>query len=158
MDIILLILACLFSFTLLTALIAIVKPFKSLKFKDRTDAAQAAAGCFSLLVLIFVTHLVFSDGQKNDQATSETASKSQEGIIEDNVVEVEPSKSTFRRGGAVNAIIEETKVVEALFPKYSTNSFWVSMFDDGSSRDGYAQYICLILREYGLPSNKLIVV
>ena len=32
------------------------------------------------------------------------------------------------------------------------------MFDDGSNRDGYAQYLCLILREHGIPSNKLIVI
>ena len=92
------------------------------------------------------------------QSSIQTAGKSQENIVEDDVIAVEPSNSGFRRGDAVSAISEDPKVVEAIFPNNSSNSFWVSMFDDGSRRDGYAQYVCQILRDHGMPSNKLIVI
>lgn len=158
MDIILLILASLLGLTFLTALIGIVYPFDSLKFKGRKDAAQTAAGSLVFLISVLTIYVIFYNGEEKTQSSIQTAGKSQENIVEDDVVEVEPSNSKFRRVDAVNAISDEPKVVEAIFPNNSSNSLWVSMFDDGPRRDGYAQYVCQILRDHGMPSNKLVVI
>lgn len=52
----------------------------------------------------------------------------------------------------------EKSVVEAMFPDNSNSSFWVSVRDDGSRRDGYADYLCLVLKDSGMPKGKFIVI
>lgn len=49
-------------------------------------------------------------------------------------------------------------VIEAIFPNDAPNSFWASMRDDGSRRDGFAEYLCLILHQHGMPKGDLVVI
>jgi hypothetical protein len=62
------------------------------------------------------------------------------------------------RQKAVKAVRAEPKVVEAMFPNDARNSFWASMRDDGTRRDGFAQYLCMSLFESGMPKGDFIVV
>ena len=52
----------------------------------------------------------------------------------------------------------EKSVVEAMFPDNSSSSFWASVRDDGSRRDGYADYLCLVLKDSGMPKGKFVLI
>lgn len=60
------------------------------------------------------------------------------------------------RDKAVTMIGEEKAVVEAMFPQ--PKSLWVSVRDDGSNRDGYADYMCLVLHDAGMPKGDFVVI
>lgn len=60
------------------------------------------------------------------------------------------------RDAALDEIRNEASVVEATFPQ--NLSLWASMRDDGTRRDGFANYLCLILAEAGKPSGDLVIV
>lgn len=62
------------------------------------------------------------------------------------------------RQKALKAIRAEPKVAEAIFPNDARNSFWASMRDDGTRRDGFAQYLCMSLFESGMPKGQVIVI
>lgn len=69
------------------------------------------------------------------------------------------AKDQSWREKAVAAIIaDNSKIVEAMFPNDARNSFWVSMRDDGSRRDGFAEYLCLALHEQGMPKGDFVVI
>lgn len=59
---------------------------------------------------------------------------------------------------ALDLMKEEPKVVEALFNQDSARSFWVSMVDDGSRRDGFAEYLCIVLYDAGMPVGGFTVI
>lgn len=59
---------------------------------------------------------------------------------------------------ALQAVRDEKTVVEAIFPQGSNNSFWASMRDDGTRRDGFAEYICLVLHDSGMPKGSFLVI
>jgi hypothetical protein len=59
---------------------------------------------------------------------------------------------------ATGLIRSEPKVVEAMFPNESSGSFWASVRDDGSRRDGFAQYLCVVLFEAGMPVGQSVVI
>lgn len=52
---------------------------------------------------------------------------------------------------ALEEIKAEQNVVEAMWSRPSI--LWVSMRDDGSRRDGYADYLCMVLRDHGKPDK-----
>jgi hypothetical protein len=58
---------------------------------------------------------------------------------------------------AIQEIEAEPKVVEAMFQN-GGRVLWVSMQDDGTSRDGFADYLCLILSEAGRPEDQGVTV
>lgn len=62
------------------------------------------------------------------------------------------------RQKALKAVRAESKVVEAMFPNDARSSFWASVRDDGTRRDGYAEYLCLSLIESGMPKGSFIVI
>lgn len=62
------------------------------------------------------------------------------------------------RQKALKTIRAEPKVVEAMFPNDARSSFWASVRDDGTRRDGYAEYLCLSLIESGMPKGSFIVI
>lgn len=62
------------------------------------------------------------------------------------------------RQKALKAVRAEPKVVEAIFPNNARNSFWASVRDDGTRRDGYAEYLCMSLFESGMPKGSFIVI
>ncbi len=53
---------------------------------------------------------------------------------------------------------KEPGIVEVLFPNGASGSLWVSMRDDGSRRDGFAEYVCLKLHESGLPKRHAVMI
>lgn len=60
------------------------------------------------------------------------------------------------RDKAVKMIGEEKAVVEAMFPQ--DKSLWVSVQDNGSNRDGYADYMCLVLHDAGMQKGDFVVI
>lgn len=59
---------------------------------------------------------------------------------------------------ALQAMRDEKSVFEAIFPDGSNNSFWASMRDDGTRRDGFAEYLCLVLFDSGMPKGSFLVI
>jgi hypothetical protein len=57
---------------------------------------------------------------------------------------------------ALAEIRKEPKVKEAIIT--SVNVLYVSVIDDGTKRDGYAAYLCEILREHHAKANRVKVV
>ncbi len=60
------------------------------------------------------------------------------------------------RTKALELATAEQKVHEATWSQ--EESLWVSMNDDGTSRDGFASYLCLVLNEAGRPQGEFIAV
>lgn len=56
---------------------------------------------------------------------------------------------------ALKAVKSEKSVVDARWRMPETNVLWISMQPDGSSRDGFAQYICILLVKAGAPEGDL---
>lgn len=52
---------------------------------------------------------------------------------------------------ALGLLRTEPKIVESLFNQDSPRSLWVSVEDDGTRRDGYAEYLCLVLYDAEMP-------
>lgn len=49
---------------------------------------------------------------------------------------------------ALNAVKKEKKVKEAIMTE--ANVLYVAVIDDGTRRDGYAEYLCAVLKDYGV--------
>lgn len=56
------------------------------------------------------------------------------------------------------ALREEPKIVEVLFNQDSAQSIWISVVDDGTRRDGFAEYACVILHASGMPLGSFTVI
>lgn len=50
----------------------------------------------------------------------------------------------------------EPKIVEAMFT--GASSLWVSVRDDGTNRDGFAEYVCNSLHFAGMPQGDFYVI
>lgn len=59
---------------------------------------------------------------------------------------------------AIAELEKEPSIVEALFPNGASGSLWVSMRDDGSRRDGFAEYVCLTLHGAGMPKGQVVMI
>lgn len=53
---------------------------------------------------------------------------------------------------AMQEILSEKNILDASWGPYKGSSLYVSVKDDGTRRDGLAQYLCLILKDYGISS------
>jgi hypothetical protein len=62
------------------------------------------------------------------------------------------------RQKAIKAVRSEKQVVEAMFPNNSNASFWASMRDNKTRRDGFAEYLCLVLNDSGMPKGEFVVI
>ncbi|WP_349508881.1 hypothetical protein V6582_14805 [Agrobacterium vitis] len=51
---------------------------------------------------------------------------------------------------ALKAIKQEKKVIDAKWRSAEDNVIWLSMQSDGSPRDGFAQYVCILLKHSGV--------
>lgn len=60
------------------------------------------------------------------------------------------------RENAITLAKAEKKVIDATWAQ--AISFWVSVADDGTRRDGFAEYLCLVLTEAGRPAGEFVVV
>lgn len=59
---------------------------------------------------------------------------------------------------SIAALHEEPKIVEVLFNQDSAQSLWISVQDDGTRRDGFAEYACVILHDSGMPIGGFTVI
>lgn len=59
-----------------------------------------------------------------------------------------PSPSAEQLADALEAIEAEPRVISAAWQDDSLPSLLVGVADDGTNRDGYAEYICLILADH----------
>ena len=59
---------------------------------------------------------------------------------------------------AIAMIQGQSKVVEVMFNQDSQRSLWVSMVDDGTRRDGYAESLCIDLFDAGMPVGGFTVI
>lgn len=59
---------------------------------------------------------------------------------------------------AIKTLLEGNKrtIVEAMFT--GTSSLWVSVRDDGSNRDGFAEYVCLEIMDAGMEVGDFYVI
>ena len=57
---------------------------------------------------------------------------------------------------ALKAVRSEKQVVEALFTQ--SISLWVSVRDNGTPRNGYAEYLCLLLYDHSMPVGELVII
>ncbi len=67
--------------------------------------------------------------------------------------------AAFAEGWSERAVAEikkEKMVVDAIFS--APQSLWVSVTDDGSNRDGLAQYLCLVVNDQERPPNSIITI
>lgn len=60
------------------------------------------------------------------------------------------------RDVATEAVLKEKSVIDAMFTQRI--SLWVSMRDDGSRRDGFASYLCVVLHNSGMESGDFVVI
>jgi hypothetical protein len=67
-----------------------------------------------------------------------------------------PAAAQGWRDNAVAAIKAEPKVVDAMFTQ--DISLWVSVPDDGSRRDGLAEFFCLLVHESGMESSDFVII
>lgn len=56
---------------------------------------------------------------------------------------------------ALKAVKAEKKVLDATWRAPETNVLYVSMMPDGSRRDGFAQYLCMLFTTAGAPEGEL---
>ena len=59
---------------------------------------------------------------------------------------------------SIAALRKEKAVREVLFSDDRSTSLWISVRDDGSRRDGFAEYACLTLVESGMPTGAFTVI
>ena len=51
---------------------------------------------------------------------------------------------------AMKEIKAEKKVLDASWGPYKGSSLYVAVENDGTKRDGYAQYLCMVLNDYNI--------
>jgi len=56
---------------------------------------------------------------------------------------------------ALNAVKKEKKIKEAIMTE--ANVLYAAVLDDGTRRDGYAEYLCNVLKEYGVKMRVKVV-
>lgn len=141
------------------SLVGIVYPLEKLGFKTRKDAFNGLVGSGVLVVVLLVAGQLTEDDEQSVVAYDKSSTLA---AREDNVAAFEIKEKVKRdnswRLKAVDEVSKEKLVFEAMFPNNSTSSFWVSMRDDGSRRDGFAEYLCLVLKETGMPVGKFVTI
>jgi hypothetical protein len=68
----------------------------------------------------------------------------------------QPSLAEDWRDRAIPIVKSEPKVVDAMFSQ--RKSLWVSVRDDGSRRDSFADYICLTLSDAEMPTGESVII
>ena len=73
---------------------------------------------------------------------------------------VKPTKDEIKAKEALkskvkNILIKEPKIKDVLWS--SDNILQIGIFDDGTNRNGYAEYICLVLNENGFENQRTMV-
>ena len=56
---------------------------------------------------------------------------------------------------ALKTVKQEKKVIDARWRSAESNMLWVAVQPDGSNRDGFAQYLCMIFNKAGAPEGEL---
>ena len=69
---------------------------------------------------------------------------------------LDETKSDQGNTNALNEIRKEAKIKEAFISEAGV--LYVSVVDDGTNRDGYASYLCEILREKNAEANRVKII
>jgi len=98
-----------------------------------------------LVIIAFAVYQRVVNGDKIDKANIERAKKVQEEYIADSISKV--NNINFK-DKALAAIKKEQKVKDAIMTE--ANVLYAVIVDDGTRRDGYAEYLCSVLKKYGV--------
>ena len=161
-------LSILFCITLLIGVISIFKPLKQYKIETRKEAVKQVFGSVLALVVSLGLFTFFADDDDSDTSVASEQTEQERSLAvkqeeagERQQVEQKAAREAASkewRNRVEQAVRKEPKVVEAMFPRDSNVSYWLSLRDDGSRRDGYAEYICTVLKENDMPSKAFTVI
>lgn len=122
----------------------------------------------TIWVVIALVALVSMLPKTEEQLAAEAAAKLDAEKVAAAKVEAEQAavkaaanaaaETTAWREEAINAIRQEPKVADASWPNGNGPSLWITMRDDGTRRDGYAESMCLILGQHGMQAGDFIVI
>lgn len=107
------------------------------RFARRRPVVSVAIGLWSLLLLGNVVKGVFDLGPRL-QASAPTP------------IAASAPLDTKKYDAAMAEIRAERSIIAASWGPYKGASLYVAVKDDGSRRDGYAEYLCMILRGHDL--------
>jgi hypothetical protein len=62
---------------------------------------------------------------------------------------VDPRGALPDPGPAIAALKGEPKIIDLVYDRAAVVPWTIGVADDGSSRVGYAEYVCMVLREHG---------
>ena len=95
-----------------------------------------------LLIIAFAIYQRLVNGDKIDKANIERAEKVQEENIADSISKANTKNYTKN---ALTVINKEQKVKEAIITE--ANVLYASVIDDGTPRNGFADYLCQVLKD-----------
>jgi len=117
-----------------------------------------------ILLVVVVSLLPKSEAEKAAEA-AEAEAKAQaaqaaaaEAAAKEEARVAAAVATTAWREKAITAIRQEPKVADASWPNGNGPSLWITMRDDGTRRDGYAESMCLILGQHGMQAGDFIVI
>lgn len=113
------------------------------------------------IVIVLGASIWISNQFKNgsDEAESKLSSEEKLKQLENKLEELgsnPDNNSKKSKGDLLEAVRKEPKVKEAIIT--DARVLYVSVIDDGTKRDGYASYLCELVREYGSNVNMVKVV
>jgi len=95
-----------------------------------------------LLIIVFLIYQRLVNGDKIDKANIERAEKVREETITDSISKANTKSYTDKALAAIN---KEQKVKEAIITE--ANVLYASVIDDGTPRNGFADYLCQVLKD-----------
>lgn len=102
-------------------------------------------GAVLVLVLIaFIWILVETSGKEEEPAAEQPPA---EEMATAPAQPASPSPTPEKLAAALEAVEAESQVISAAWQDESLPSLLVGVADDGTRRDGYAEYICTVLAE-----------
>ena len=122
----------------------------------------------TIWVVLVLVALVSMLPKTDEQLAAESAAKLEAEKVAAAKIEAEQAAAkaaaeaaaatTAWREKAITAIRQEPRVADASWPNGNGPSLWITMRDDGTRRDGYAESMCLILGQNGMPAGDFIVI
>lgn len=107
--------------------------------------SEKIGGILFIILIAFIWILVETSGEEEPATeqppAEETAAKSKPDQPD------VPAPTPEQLAAALEAVEAEPKVISAAWQDESLPSLLVGVADDGSRRDGYAEYICQVLAE-----------
>lgn len=106
-----------------------------------------------LLIIVLAVYQRITKGDKIDKANIERAKKVKEEYIIDSTSK--SNNETFINE-ALAAIKKEEKIKDVIITE--ANVLYASVLDDGTPRNGYADYLCAVLTKYKVTNIRVKIV